>query len=87
MLKWDPTCALVSDRCILVGRPRVTHLLLVYLTRTEMDGLSICFCKCRPMTVSGVRAGRGSGYRLRTAVLQCVTPRSSDSRLFLVHRL
>ena len=36
---------------------------------------------------TGVRAGWGSGCRLRTAVLQCVTPRSSDSRLFLVHRL
>ena len=26
-----------------------------------------------------VRAGRGSGFRLRAAVLQCVTLRSSDS--------
>ena len=35
---------------------------------------------CRPV-------GWGSGCRLRTAVLQYVMPRSSDSRLFLVHRL
>ena len=31
------------------------------------------------MFAPGVRAGRGSGCRLRTAVLQCVTLRSSDS--------
>ena len=46
-------------------------------------------CHIQSPTSSGtrVRADRGSGCRLRTAVLQCVTLRSSDSSLFLVPRL